>query len=946
MTGADDGRPRGAAVASRRRCSPTLLALLALAVPCLGQVGEVARAPGDAPTREPRWQGLTLAEWLREGTRPTSPDTHMSDEVRRHARDALRSRALAVLAPGSPHEAQALDWLVAGLPATADLLPAFGERALPALLDCGEKRGQRATFATAVIRTGAAGVRRALHEMRDCEPWERTWWVQAFGAAPPAASAALATALVGAGAATVDDALDCLSRMPRVLSAVYEPVASLLTHERHGVRAVRILASLSCEDLRPALEALSHVPQPEHHRRRMQLARAVVGCRDDWAAAAAADPGLVVLLCRCLDTSDPAAMEAVLLILGRMGTAAREAAEDLLRIARTETIDDRLRADAFAALWRVAPPSPDALAALGDVLTDPTSRNRSLVDACIGRLAPLGAAGVPFLRQALASASRERRTLALAVLRSIGAAAAEAAADVEALIERVEHTWDATRTLLAIAPQRWSAVEPRLLERARAELAAGARHQAAIALLIEHGRPTGEVLDFFVELYRRDDDTLRRYEERLTRHLYEGEATAAFVDALASGRVTPSHQTRQIVELLCEKRPPLQAAVPRLKAAIRAFEDRLAKPRMLDFCSTRTDPTHALQARLLGAAGELDFLRALAASEIVEVQKLGDAGLGEMARHDVRAAELLIARLAETAAAGSRGDSTAFSLAVERIQSIADALSRSGPGTARMLTRSLLEVDRTVAPAFLTVLTRMGNSAVVAVPAIEQLLRDTTDAIVAGAARAALRGLAPFERGNASELPRVLLALEACGGDGLPEDDLVLAILRLLPERAPPILAAAHDLSPRLRAWLVAAAAGAPSAAHGPLPTPPVQHGIPIQYSMSEPRTSSEPPPDAELFLPFTADPDPIVRALALRVVQDSPRAGAPPITDRLVELATGDPHWQIRTTALSLLQPQPVRPRRALSPQQLKAVRGALADPDRSVRAKAREVLPALERR
>src|SRR5690606_13397738 len=111
--------------------------------------------------------GRTLLEWLQLD--PSTP----GDPLRLFHALGRQSEAIAALGPGSVHEPKAFAWMVERIGDHAECLGAFGERALPVLLEHRAKVRDPAVFARAVVATGAAGARHALQAMQGLPPWER-----------------------------------------------------------------------------------------------------------------------------------------------------------------------------------------------------------------------------------------------------------------------------------------------------------------------------------------------------------------------------------------------------------------------------------------------------------------------------------------------------------------------------------------------------------------------------------------------------------------------------------------------------------------------------------------------------------------------------------------------------------------------------------------------------
>lgn len=858
--------------------------------------------------REPTYQGRTLHDWLNEA------GTLADDPLVMFPTFSSKVLAIRALGPGAKDERQAFDWLASQVAHSPEALAAFGEQALAVLLEHRAQITNRDAFARAVVCTGPRGVLHALREMQGARPWERAPWLEAFQSAPVETSVALAGQLADADVDKAQLVMECLTRMPRVSGELYGPIAALLNDEALAEPATSVLSRLSPSDLAPALTELS---RDGDAARRNRLCFVILRADGDWSAV----PEVVPLVRRCLSRRDQAAVAAAARICASLGAGARDAAPDLLRVARQRGFDHSTRAAAFAALWVAGPPTDDALTALSEVFADGSDRNRFLIEACVGGLEPLGEAAVPFLRRALSLGSTQLRNRAIHVIGRLGARAASAASDLEALLADPELIGAAGQAILTIAPDRWPALEPRLLEMARAEQARSQGNKPAIGLLIQAGRPAGEVLPFLVEVYRRRDPELRHHDARLTQQLCDGKAFAPLVEALALGLLEVTQTHRHVVDVLCRERDALKPAVPWLEQQFADLEKQVRRSRLPMGCGTRPTYPHGQYARLLGAAGELGFLRTLVDDELPEIQGFGYAGIATMALHDERAAGFLVDRLVKSGEVPPHGDP------------LLEAIGGAGPQTARLLAKSMFR-DDAPALAILGALARMGPAATAAVPDIERCLRETGDAKVAEAARAALRVLAVDDSDDPADLPKVVEALRDARGDlDTATSD---RIRRLLPKHAQAILDAADKASPVTRAWLIRAAAGVPQAPLGAAPD--VSAFAELRQQMTQ-RVGAEPPRAgaalaAELFLPHLQDADLRVRYAAFQALQKLPEWEGPDFTARLVDIAVSDPDWRMRSAALTNLR------YRSLAQAHAATLELALADDDRYIREGAREVL------
>jgi hypothetical protein len=895
-----------------------------------------AAAIPQGAAREPAWQGRTIAQWV--GTDNAGPAS--TDVLFAVPDDPFG--AIATLGPGSKCEAEALRWLEFRVLSRPDALAAFGERALPILL-AHRAAIQGDSFRRAVVGCGPRGALFALDELRGRESWERQPWIEAFAVASPESAGVLASRLGIADAATTKDILECLARVPHVSVEVFAPVAPLLTQAGSGELAVSVLARLPPAGLRAVLEALE---QSRDSAWQWALATVV----DRWCGDASAIPADVLpVLRRCLAAPDGAPVFAACGLLARWGRTPSEAGPDLLRVATRPSVNASTRAAAFAAMWRLGAVPDGALTALREVFA---GGDVFLIGQCVRGIDPLGAEAAPFLGRALALGDQQLCSMTLSMIERMGARGASLLPDLERRLASDDHLYQTASTIHAVAPERWQAVEARLLERAHSTTVRRDVQQGAVRLLVRWSRPEGAALDLFAEVYRRRDAELRDLDADLTRLLCEGRLLAPVVERLVKGELY-LQQYPALVPALCADRAALQPAVEWLHTQFVGLEQQILRPNLPDMrpCVRPSYP-HGDYARLLGAAGDFAFLRGLLVAGHPAIRAFAYEGLGELARQDGDAARFLIDRLVKVAEqqavrAPAMQPPTGGPGVMREVEVawITAALANGGADTARVLARAMFGEVPERTRAILGVLARMGPAAAEAVSQIERLLRETHDAGVASCAQVALHALRRAEPPRADDLPAVLELLAQTTGELEPA--LCDRIAPLLAEHVEAILDAARRLPAASRACLLRAAGGIPALPPAGSATASAAQALQTALMVAQLfHPSSTPRCDPlRVFAPHLRDGDVRVRSAALQALvrcAGFPPANQPGVADVLVGTAVGDTDWRLRYAAVINLR------MRLLTPQQTAALQAGLADDDRFVRQTVREILDgaAVQRR
>jgi HEAT repeat protein len=216
-------------------------------------------------------------------------------------------------------------------------------------------------------------------------------------------------------------------------------------------------------------------------------------------AAAPAVPHLI----RLLDEAN--LKQASIMVLGKIGPSAQAAAPDLRRLVTDPQERDRLWA--AEALWRVAPPAPEALKVLIEAFRNhPDNSLRGSSASVLGTLGPLAAKEViPVLIEALQEADGRHMNGVISALGEYGTEARPAVPLLEDRLKQPAYAVTAAKSLLQIDARHAGA-----LDCCRRALAADRTRLRTIQTLANLGPQAKELLPELRQLAESKEEKVRR----------------------------------------------------------------------------------------------------------------------------------------------------------------------------------------------------------------------------------------------------------------------------------------------------------------------------------------------------------------------------------------------------------------------------------------------------